>query len=44
MPGILERHREEEALAVRNRRTARWLVAWIAFLVVVSVIVIWVRN
>jgi hypothetical protein len=44
MPGVLERHREEEALAARNRRTARWLVAWIVLLVVVSVIVIWVRN
>lgn len=35
---------DERALAERNRRTALWLVAWIVFLVVVSIIVIWVRN
>ncbi|HEV8676501.1 MAG TPA: hypothetical protein VGX21_20890 [Methylomirabilota bacterium] len=44
MPGILERRADEEALAARNRRTARWLVAWIVFLIIVSVIVIWLRN
>ncbi len=44
MPGLLERHTDERKLAERNRRTARWLVAWIAFLVLVSIVVIWVRN
>ena len=28
----------------RNRRTAFLLVAWIAFLMIVSLIVIWMRN
>jgi hypothetical protein len=28
----------------RNRRTAAWLVAWIALLMAVSVAVIWVKN
>jgi hypothetical protein len=41
---VLERHIEERALAARNRRTAGWLVAWIVFLVAVSIAVIWVRN
>jgi hypothetical protein len=42
--GLLTRHTDERALAERNRRTARWLVAWIVFLMLVSVVVIWVRN
>lgn len=44
MPGWLERHVEERKLAERNRRTARWLVGWIVFLMLVSLVVIWVRN
>ena len=44
MPGLLERHADERKLAERNRRTARWLVAWVLFLVAVSVLVIWLRN
>jgi hypothetical protein len=44
VPGLLERHADERKLAERNRRTARWLVAWILFLVLVSIVVIWVRN
>jgi t-SNARE complex subunit (syntaxin) len=44
MADLLTRHTDERALAARNRRTARWLVAWIVFLVLVSVAVIWVRN
>ncbi len=44
MAGLLERHTDERKLAERNRRAARWLVVWIAFLVVVSIVVIWVRN
>ncbi len=44
MPGLLERHTEERALAERNRRTAWWLVGWIAFLMMVSIVIIWVRN
>ena len=44
MPGVLERHAEERKLAERNRRTARWLGAWIVFLMLVSFVVIWVRN
>ncbi|MGH7263859.1 MAG: hypothetical protein ACREMB_03255 [Candidatus Rokuibacteriota bacterium] len=46
MPTTLPPRQDEQvrALAARNRRTAVWLVAWIAFLVVVSIIVIWVRN
>lgn len=31
-------------LEERNRRTALALVGWIAFLMVVSLVVIWVRN
>jgi hypothetical protein len=42
--GLLERHIEERALAARNRRTAWWLVAWITFLMAVSIAVIWIRN
>jgi hypothetical protein len=41
---LLTRHTDERALAARNRRTARWLVAWIVFLMLVSIVVIWVRN
>ena len=44
MSGLLTRHTEEGALAARNCRTARWLVAWIVFLMLVSIVVIWVRN
>ena len=44
MPGLLERHTEARALAARNRHTAWWLVGWIAFLMVVSILIIWVRN
>ncbi len=45
MPTVIGRDREDaRALAERNRRTARWLVAWITFLMIVSIIVIWVRN
>lgn len=46
MPTTLPPRQEEQAraLAARNRRTAGWLVAWIAFLVLVSIAVIWVRN
>jgi hypothetical protein len=44
VPGLLERHTEERALAARNRRTAWWLVAWITFLMAVSIAVIWIRN
>ena len=44
MPGVLERHIEERKLAERNRRTGWWLVAWVVFLMLVSVVVIWVRN
>ena len=32
------------ALKQRNRRTAIWLVAWVLFLVVVSVVVVWFRG
>jgi hypothetical protein len=28
----------------KNRRTAAWLLAWIAFLMLVALVVIWVRN
>jgi hypothetical protein len=42
---VIGRDREDaRELAERNRRTARWLVAWIVFLVLVSVVVIWVKN
>ena len=44
MPELLTGHIEERTLAERNRRTARWLVAWIALLMLVSIVVIWVRN
>ena len=44
MPDLLTRHAEERTLADRNRRTARWLMAWIVFLMLVSIVVIWVRN
>ena len=32
------------SLEDRNRRTARFLVGWIVLLVLVSLVVIWVRN
>jgi hypothetical protein len=35
---------ETERLSRRNRRTAVWLVAWIALLMAVSIVIIWVRN
>jgi hypothetical protein len=35
---------ETERLGRRNRRTAVWLVAWIALLMAVSIAIIWVRN
>jgi hypothetical protein len=35
---------ETERLSRRNRRTAVWLVAWIALLMAVSIAIIWVRN
>jgi len=44
VPGLLERHTEERAQAARNRRTAWWLLAWVAFLAAVSIAVIWIRN
>ena len=46
VPTTLPRRQDEEerALETRNRRTARWLVAGIVFLIVVSIIVIWTRN
>lgn len=45
MPTVLGRdHEDPQALDERNRRTARWLVAWIAFLMLVSIVVIWMRN
>ncbi len=44
MPDLLTRHTDERTLATRNRRTAVWLLAWIAFLMLVSIVVIWVRN
>ena len=45
VPTVIGHDREAaRALAERNRRTAGWLLAWIAFLMIVSVIVIWVRN
>jgi hypothetical protein len=28
----------------KNRRTAAWLLAWIAFLMLVALVVIWARN
>lgn len=46
MPTTLPRRTDDEsrALTERNRRTAWWLVAWIVFLMIVSIAVIWVRN
>jgi hypothetical protein len=38
------RHEEARALARRNRRTAWILVGWIALLLTLSIIVIWIRN
>lgn len=35
---------ETERLSRRNRRTAVWLIAWIALLMAVSIAIIWVRN
>jgi hypothetical protein len=35
---------ETERLSRRNRRTAVWLLAWIALLMAVSIAIIWVRN
>jgi hypothetical protein len=35
---------ETERRTRRNRRTAVWLVAWIALLMAVSIAVIWVKN
>jgi len=36
--------RQDDRSAARNARTARWLLLWIAFLMLVSLAVIWVRN
>ena len=33
-----------DTLRARNRRTAGLLVAWIVFLGLVSLVVIWIRN
>jgi hypothetical protein len=44
MATIAPRQDAERALTERNRRTAFVLVGWIAVLVVVSVIVVWLRN
>ncbi len=45
MPALIDRRDEKEpALAERNCRTARLLVAWVVFLMIVSIVVIWVRN
>jgi hypothetical protein len=45
VPTLIGRDRDDApSLAERNRRTARWLVAGIVFLVIVSIVVIWVRN
>ena len=35
---------ETERLSRRNRRTAVWLIGWIALLMAVSIAIIWVRN
>jgi hypothetical protein len=35
---------ETGRLSRRNRRTAAWLLAWIALLMAVSIAVIWVKN
>jgi hypothetical protein len=39
-----ERASEPEGVAARNTRIARWLLLWIAFLMLVSLAVIWLRN
>jgi hypothetical protein len=45
MPALIDRGQATEPTpAERNRRTARLLVALIVFLVIVSIVVIWVRN
>jgi hypothetical protein len=45
VPTMIGRDREDARdLAERNRRTAGWLVLWVVFLVLVSVVVIWVKN
>jgi hypothetical protein len=33
-----------ESLGARNARTARWLLLWIACLMLVSLATIWLRN
>lgn len=35
---------DREPIERRNRRTALLLVGWIAFLAVLSLVVIWLRN
>lgn len=44
MPVELEQRHEDPMLAGRNRRTAGWLLAWVALLALASVAVIWGRG
>ncbi len=43
-PSLAPPPARDEALSQRNRRTAIWLLIWIALLVAASVAVIWLRN
>lgn len=44
MVAVVERREDGQNLAARNRRTAGWLVAWIALLALASLAVIWGRG